>query len=450
MCKQSNISLEELRDLLNNPKLRKREASEPAALYRSEFERDCSRILYSSSFRRLQEKMQLIGVETAAFHRNRLTHSLEVQRVSHSIANYVNHLYKKYIYDADDISLLDAAALAHDIGHPAFGHKGERVLDEIAKQYGLRFEGNAQNYRVLRKLDRNSVNGEGLNLTYRTLFAINKYCNTHRSDPEKFMYDEDYDALMKVRKECGLGDKKTLDVQIIELADDIAYATHDLEDGLCLSVTTLEELIYAIKTYSSDKYSAQELYNAGNLFEDAVSKVLCGIEEKAQQVNQQQFMHLFRKGLTSELLTMFVENIHFDGGELKIKRPYEVLCKVLSKVTFRNVTRNTNIVRYEARGEIVIKSLFNIYANEKINKNYSLLPPDYQPKKDYGRCKIARTVIDYIAGMSDTFAIAQYKQLTGGEFEDIDIAQCPTVYEIPRHIGWCNKLRNLFKCSDKN
>lgn len=435
MCKQSNISLEEQKKLLDNPKLKKREAYEAAVPYRSEFERDCSRILYSSSFRRLQEKMQLIGVETAAFYRNRLTHSLEVQRVSHSIASYINRsLCNKVIYSAEDISLLDAAALAHDIGHPAFGHKGERVLDEIAKRYGLRFEGNAQNYRVLRKLDRNSVNGEGLNLTYRTLLAINKYFKNGDADKDlkKFMYEDDYLFLDKIRKDNNLGESKTLDAQILELADDIAYATHDLEDGLCQSVTTLEELVYAVRNFEDKKgdYAQNDLLLAGILINEIIEKVKASIENLDKQLNQQQFMHLFRKGLTSALLTTFVESIVFDNNVLVLKKPERVLCDALSKVTFRNVTRNTNIVRYEAKGEIIIKTLFNIYSNTKVNINYSLLPPDYQPQTCHQK-EIARKVIDYIAGMSDTFAQEQYRQLSGANFDGIDISNIPEVYMIP-------------------
>lgn len=405
--------------------------------YRTEFERDCSRIMYSSSFRRLQEKMQLLGVESAAFHRNRLSHSLEVLRVSHSIAEYLN---KKCggngLYLNEDFHLLDAAALSHDIGHPAFGHKGERVLDEIAKVYGMRFEGNAQNYRVLRILDRNGCTAKGLNLTYRTLLAINKYCeceNLEYTGSQKFMYKKDYDDLLEIRNKYDIGTDKTLDVQIIELADDIAYATHDLEDGLSLSITTLEELTYAIRNYSGklDGSSSKEsLKEAASLFVKLQERVKQSID-KAGPLNQQLFMHLFRKELVSELLTEFVENIVFDTNrnELTLDPSHSTLCYVLSKVTFRNVNRNSSIAVYEARGENVIKSLFNIYANESINKNYSLLPPDYQPRNGDG-AEIARNVIDYIAGMSDTFAQQQFKYLTGCDFNNINIGIIPDIYNI--------------------
>ena len=218
---------------------------------RSEYARDYARILYSSAFRRLQGKMQILGINSTAFYRNRLTHSLEVSQIARSIARILSHKCSKEneMYRDEELYLLDAAALAHDIGHPAFGHKGEKVLEEIANKFELRFEGNAQNFRVLRKLDQHGSSEMGLNLTYRTLLAINKYLNYENAiDREnklvkKFMYQADFEFLNKFRKEHQLN-TRTLDVQIIELADDIAYAVHDLEDGLAQGVFNIDELIF--------------------------------------------------------------------------------------------------------------------------------------------------------------------------------------------------------------
>ena len=161
--------------LLLSEIMNKREDESAARVYtqRDDFQRDYSRILYSASFRRLQGKMQINGIKSDAFYRNRLTHSLEVAQIAVSIATLLSNecsneetsMYK------DDIFVLQAAALAHDIGHPAFGHKGERVLDEIAKEYGLRFEGNAQNFKLLRRIDCKEPNVNGLNLTNRTLLS---------------------------------------------------------------------------------------------------------------------------------------------------------------------------------------------------------------------------------------------------------------------------------------
>ena len=134
---------------------------------RNDFHRDYTRILCSSSFRRLQGKMQILGIQTDAFFRNRLTHSLEVSQIARFIASQIGLILKEGAYNSStDLYVIEAAALAHDIGHPAFGHCGERVLDKLSDCN--RFEGNAQNYRVLRTLEKKLPSCTGLNLTYRT------------------------------------------------------------------------------------------------------------------------------------------------------------------------------------------------------------------------------------------------------------------------------------------
>ena len=178
-----------------------------------------------------------------------------MSQIARSIARILSFKCGKKMYNDEECYLLDAAALAHDIGHSAFGHKGERVLDEIAQLNGLRFEGNAQNYRVLRQLDRHGLCGKGLNLTYRTLLAINKYIvdEYSRGDdgeyPKKFMYHEDFYFLNKFRKKHRIVGEHTLDVQIIEIADNVAYAVHDLEDGLSQRMFTIDEIIHEVRTF---------------------------------------------------------------------------------------------------------------------------------------------------------------------------------------------------------
>ena len=176
--------------VLRDQKMREREYNPEGYSDRNEFHRDYTRILYSSSFRRLQGKMQIFGIESTAFYRNRLTHSLEVAQIAHSIAKNICEQCSRNeepIYTDDDIFVIDAAALGHDIGHPAFGHKGERVLDQLSKEEGKRFEGNAQNFRVLRTLEKKEPKIMGLNLTNRTLLAINKYIVKENDNIKKFM-----------------------------------------------------------------------------------------------------------------------------------------------------------------------------------------------------------------------------------------------------------------------
>lgn len=435
----------QLYDKLQNERIKDREYPEDRAECRSEYARDYARVLYSSSFRRLQGKMQILGIESTAFYRNRLTHSLEVSQIARSLARTLSWKCgkEKEMYSEEELYLLDAAALAHDIGHPAFGHKGERVLDEIAKLYGHRFEGNAQNFRVLRKLDRHGSSKEGLNLTYRTLLAINKYNIEGRFEgdnlPKQFMYHEDFEFLNKFREENDLNER-TLDVQIIEIADDIAYAVHDLEDGLSQGMFTLDELCYEIINEEKKKkwVSTEKSNQASELFIKIINEIKTELNNDDKIATIQEYSHLLRKKLTSRLTDDFVRKITFDNvkkdhknkRELCMEIGYKALCTILSKTILKGETRNSAIPLYELKGEIIIKSLFNIYVDENVNKKYLLLPPDYRPKENATDEQVARCAIDYIAGMMDTFAISEFERLTGVSYDDINVTKIPEVIRL--------------------
>ena len=408
---------------------------------RSEYARDYARILCSSAFRRLQGKMQILGINSTAFYRNRLTHSLEVSQIARSLARILSHKCdkEKAMYRDEELYLLDAAALAHDIGHPAFGHKGEKVLEEIANKCKLRFEGNAQNFRVLRKLDQHGSSEMVLNLTYRTLLAINKYLQYENEVDEKnklvkkFMYQTDFEFLNRFRNKHQLN-TRTLDVQIIELADDIAYAVHDLEDGLSQGVFNIDELIFEIKYYklnTENSFSINQIDEAIGLFSQYIEDVKKDIKAN----NLQQYSHIFRKKLISLLTDRLIRSVTYSetNNELTLDNYHNVLCKVLAKTIFVCITRNSQVATYEKKGEIVIKTLFNIYANKDINQKYMLLPPDYRPNTDHSE-DVAQCCIDYIAGMMDTYAIAEFTRLTGISFDNINISKIPDILDLNKAI----------------
>lgn len=344
------------------------------------------------------------------------------------------------MYQDDELYLLDAAALAHDIGHPAFGHKGERVLSDIANVYELRFEGNAQNYRVLRKLDQHGSSAKGLNLTFRTMLAINKYLDCEdQQDREgkfvkKFMYKDDYEYLNKYRNNHQLKGGRTLDVQIIELADDIAYAVHDLEDGLAQNVFTIDELIFEMCNYGNNPkstFTRGDINNAIKLFQDYIDNIKNDIKAE----NLQQYSHLFRKKLVSCLTDNLIRSISYDDTscELVLDNKHATMCKLLAKTIFTCITRNPEVAIYEKKGEIVIRTLFNIYVDSNINQGYMLLPPDYRPNSTDSCTEKARCCIDYIAGMMDTYAIAEYERLTGTSFDNINMLKVPDILDINKN-----------------
>ena len=145
---------------------------------------DYARVLYSSSFRRLQGKMQLLSPESNKFYRNRLTHSMEVAQICKSLAK---RLHMK------DTTTVQTCALAHDLGNPPFGHAGEQILSNLSD--GLAYEGNAQTFRILHHLEDKFPECNGLDLTLRTLVGVVKYPNNRRMNPKKFLYDDDFDLI---------------------------------------------------------------------------------------------------------------------------------------------------------------------------------------------------------------------------------------------------------------
>lgn len=397
---------------------------------RNPFQRDYARILYSSSFRRLQGKMQVLGIESTAFFRNRLTHSLEVSNIAKGIRWELDKCVFGKDSDPSDLFLLDAASLAHDIGHPAFGHKGERVLNKLAQTHGLHFEGNAQNFRVLRFIEKKEAGFRGLNLTHRTLLAINKYIVPESYGVNKFMYREDYDSLQEMRKRNGLLNQRTIDVQIIEIADDIAYAVHDLEDALAQNFFSIDELIYelGISDSSIKNFSDAELKHAANQFKKIVDDCRNKVSKTATFNNLEEFSQVFRKLLSTKLTYLFIHDVTLKdvstsesiehgtipgAKELKLNE-YAILCQLLSKKIFKCITRQPSVILYELKGERVIENLFKLYVDPKRNIDCMLLPPDYRLAKGATEKELIRSVIDYIAGMMDKYAFERYDEYFAG------------------------------------
>ncbi len=363
---------------------------------RNDFLRDYGRVLYSSSFRRLQGKMQLLGIDPTHFHRNRLTHSIEVSQIARGIA---------YDLKLDTTVVTETASLAHDIGNPPFGHSGETVLNYLASDIGG-FEGNAQTLRILTTLEKKSYEYRGLNLTFRSLLAVTKYFNKSDSNPKKFIYDQDYEKLSNRAIENNIKIAKSIDCEIMDLSDEIAYAAHDLEDALSFRYLTIDELMYEFKiSIYKDAYDTLA----------TIVKECRDFAEKGRTFNtSEEYSFLFRKELTSRIVNTLIRDIgliNHEGKECLGFMRHSHLSEGLKKLLFRALLRKPAIQLYERQGEKIIKGLFEVYIDKKYNKDSEMLPPEFRDSSCESERK--RFIIDYIAGMMDSFAVSEYKKYYG-------------------------------------
>lgn len=388
-----------------------------------EFQRDYSRIMYASSFRRLQGKMQLLGIKPDQFFRNRLTHSLEVAQIARSIAFVAG-------YEQKDVFVVEAGALAHDIGNPPFGHAGERQLHELFKEIGG-FEGNAQTLRILTSVEKKNEKFQGLNLTYRTLLSVVKYFHKYKEGNAvvngKFIYDDDYGLLKKFIDENEIK-IRTLDVQIVDIADEIAYAAHDLEDGLRQKCFTIEEILHDFYKEYGDSTPYQNL-------ETMVMESQKSSGKLSKELDSSIYSKLFRQELSSRIIHCLINDLGIcelnDEERKKRGTVYEKelgfrenadIAHGLKNITFRCINHNDNVFTYEEKGKKILTTLVDFYRNHD-----KFLPPEYRVdnyiyrKDENHEILQQRLICDYISGMMDSYAINCYERITGQSFDKIVI-----------------------------
>ena len=395
---------------------------------RDEYQRDKSRLVHSSAFRRLQAKTQVMGVGEGDFHRTRLTHSIEAAQIGEGLLAVLKRSYAN-----DDATLgqwlpsrdlLAAACLAHDLGHPPFGHGGEIALHEQMRCHGG-FEGNAQTLRILTRLEKYTKN-KGMNPTRRFILAVLKYPMPYSSfdteeahgKPPKCYYDSEKDIVdwalgedftnseryhfITEKCESNKPRHRTLDCSIMEYADDIAYAVHDLEDIVARGMVLKDDLIG----------QAQEMVFAH------ATKI--GSEDKA--ISLDDFRHkLFeknyiRKEMIGHLVNLFITSVQISQEEdfvhplLKYRIRYDedisALLHGLKNLTHKLVIERAGIQQLERRGQKIVDSLFRELVDD---------PSKLLPKTTWESCSdmdsSERRVCDYIAGMTDSFAEKVYRRL---------------------------------------
>lgn len=356
---------------------------------RSEYQRDRDRIIHTGAFRRLKHKTQVFVHHVGDYYRTRLTHSIEVAQIARSIARALGL----------NEDLTEALALAHDFGHTPFGHAGEDALDEAMKPY-QGFDHNAQSLRVVTKLENRYAGFSGLNLTWDTLEGLAKHNGPLCAKGE-------FSALHANFKEYNdqhdleLHTFASAEAQVAAIADDIAYNSHDVADGIKAGLITFEQLEEVPLVQNNiravfDKYgkldASRELHEIiRRLIGDMIIDVINTSEKNLEQLKPQTIADIRNAGKTTVCFSEEMRNQD----------------KALKKFLMKNMYRHYKVNRMSSKARRVVSELFDLYLTET-----ECLPTEWQ-KVLVGTTEMekARIVADFIAGMTDRFALLEHKRL---------------------------------------
>ena len=360
-----------------------RHSPEPAPQYRTEFQRDRDRIIHSKAFRRLEYKTQVFVNHEGDLYRTRLTHSLEVAQIARSVARSMGL----------NEDLTEAIALAHDLGHTPFGHAGQDELNACMSAYGG-FEHNLQSLRVVDVLEDSYADFTGINLTFETREGILKHCAMKHAQ-----------VLGDVGERFLNKTQPTLEAQLTNLADEIAYNNHDIEDGLRSGLITLAQL-QDVPVFASEYQQVMQAYPAlqgrrliRETLRRMIGKMVVDLIESSQAA-------ISASGVQSvaDVRAQSVALMRY-GDEMRQQK------NVLKRFLRENLYFHPTVYRMTWRARKVIRALFEAYWQDT-----RLLTPKYQAfAKQYemqeGEVGRARAIADFIAGMTDRYAMREYGQL---------------------------------------
>lgn len=363
---------------------------EPESRHRTPFERDRDRIIHSTAFRRLKQKTQVFVSHEGDHFRTRLTHSLEVAQIARSVA-------RRLMLEED---LAEACALAHDLGHPPFGHTGEDALDACMRAYGG-FDHNAQTMRTLTKLERRYPEFDGLNLTIETLEGVAKH------NGPMLRGAETADNLPPVWRDFAtehdlrLATFPTLEAQVAAMADDVAYNNHDIDDGLRAGLFTVDDLMdvpLARRAFQAvrDRYP---FLDEDRTIAEVVRRLIGDwVDDLVRETRRR----------IAATRPQSAEDVRLSGAPL-VGFSDEMTAKAaaLRQFLWERMYRHHKVNRVRSQARRIVKELFELFLAEP-----DTLPPDWQVRADGAHSpKTARIVADYIAGMTDLFAIDEHRRL---------------------------------------
>lgn len=340
--------------------------------HRTYYQRDRERILHTTAFRRLEYKTQVFVNFEGDYYRTRLTHTLEVAQIGRTLARALG---------ANE-DLVEGICLAHDLGHPPFGHAGESILNQLMKNHGG-YDHNKQSLRIITKLERRYENWRGLNLTYEMREGIVK----HETEYDVTDADEAY------RPEL----RGSLEAQIANVADEMAYNAHDLDDGLRSGLIWPEQLT-GLELWDT---LCDEVGYTGGRMEELTRHILIRqmLSAQLEDVIQTTVKAIDDSGVQS------VDDVQqLDHNLLTHSQKYIDMNTPYKAFLYENLYRHYRVVRMSRRAERFLSDLFNSYIEEPAQ-----LPPSVREKIDHRG--LYRATTDYIAGMTDRFALQEWERL---------------------------------------
>ena len=362
---------------------------EEESAHRSCYQRDRDRIIHSAAFRRLKHKTQVFVAHEGDYFRTRLTHSIEVGQIARTISSALGL----------DIDLTEAISLAHDLGHTPFGHTGEESLNLCMKQFGG-FDHNSQAIKVVTQLEQNYANFDGLNLTWETLEGIAKH-NGPIKNPINY-----YLAEYNLRHNLEFSKYASCEAQVAAIADDIAYNNHDLSDGIRANLFTIEDLCH--------------LPIVGQCFLD-VDKRHPKIElsRRIHEALRQVFGMMVEDVLSQSkknLNSFSIEDVDavklHSGPLISFSDDFKIELSKIKEFLFERMYRHWKVNRLRFRASKIVKEMFEMFFEQP-----DMLPDDWGiATKGCSEVMKARIISDYIAGMTDQYALLEYRKLTNDEF----------------------------------
>ena len=361
-----------------------REHQDDVSRYRNEYQRDRDRIIHSSAFRRLEYKTQVFVNHEGDMFRTRLTHSIEVAQIGRTIARAINV----------NEDLTEAICLAHDLGHTPFGHAGQDALNACMRDYGG-FEHNLQSLRIVDLLEKRYANFPGLNLTFETREGILKHCSRNNAL-----------LLGELGKRFINNENPGVEAQIANIADEIAYNNHDIDDGLRAGLLDMKSLrsCELVEIHYESVINKWADLTDSRLRHEIIRRMINYVVSDLIETS---------KGLIDSEKPVDINSVRKCSNSLiKMSKATESMHKVLKKYLRDNLYQHERVISMAEHAKDTVSYLFNAYMDkpELLTNEIQIIMKNNENKDDQ---TIARLIADYIAGMTDRFAFSEFERISG-------------------------------------